>query len=142
MTARLSIVDTGILVAAALPAEPEHRRAAGVLRAALGPRLVPAPVIVETLFLIQRAQGSRVAAQWLRRFLAARPAMAVVDPDARDLERAAELLDEYADARLDFADSVIVAIAERLGVTQVLTLDRRHFALIQPRHCVAFEILP
>jgi hypothetical protein len=24
----------------------------------------------------------------------------------------------------------------------VLTLDRRHFALIRPLHCAAFEILP
>jgi len=34
------------------------------------------------------------------------------------------------------------AIAERLGVTQIATLDHRHFATVQPAHCEAFELLP
>jgi uncharacterized protein len=33
-------------------------------------------------------------------------------------------------------------MAERLGVTRLLTLDRRHFGLIRPRHCPALDILP
>jgi predicted nucleic acid-binding protein len=37
---------------------------------------------------------------------------------------------------------MIVAIAERLNITRVLTLDRRDFQLIRPKHCSAFEILP
>jgi predicted nucleic acid-binding protein len=53
-----------------------------------------------------------------------------------DLSRVAEVLNQYADARVDFVDATIVALAERL------TLDRRHFELFRPRHCAAFEILP
>ena len=34
------------------------------------------------------------------------------------------------------------ALAGRLKVTRVLTLDRRHIELFRPRHCAAFEILP
>jgi predicted nucleic acid-binding protein len=37
---------------------------------------------------------------------------------------------------------VLVAIAERLNITQVLTLDQRHFRLFRPQHCDAFDILP
>jgi hypothetical protein len=33
-------------------------------------------------------------------------------------------------------------MAERLNVRRILTLDRRHFELIRPRHCPAFELLP
>ena len=36
----------------------------------------------------------------------------------------------------------VVAIAERLGVTQVATLDRRDFSVVRPRHTDAFELLP
>jgi hypothetical protein len=39
-------------------------------------------------------------------------------------------------------DATVVALAERLKVARVFTLDRRHFELFQPRHCAAFEILP
>lgn len=142
MSHRLSIVDTGVLVSAAIRTEPAHRRAVAALEAAPGPRLVPSPVIVETLYLLQRARGNGAAATWLRGLIAAASAMALVEPNVQDLRRAAELMDEYADAGLDFVDAVIVAIAERLGVARVLTLDRRDFALVRPRHCTAFDILP
>lgn len=59
-----------------------------------------------------------------------------------DLERAIEILDVYADSRLDFVDSTIVAIAERLNITRILTLDRRDFTIIRPTHHAHFEILP
>jgi hypothetical protein len=32
--------------------------------------------------------------------------------------------------------------AERMNVRRVLTLDRRHFAAVRPRHCSGFEVLP
>jgi hypothetical protein len=35
-----------------------------------------------------------------------------------------------------------VALAERLGTDVVITLDRRHFENIRPRHCPAFRLLP
>jgi len=59
-----------------------------------------------------------------------------------DLERANAILAQYADNRLDFVDATIVAIAERLNVKQILTLDRRHFGAIRPLHCHALTILP
>jgi hypothetical protein len=33
-------------------------------------------------------------------------------------------------------------MAERLGVTTVFTLDRRHFGALRPRHVQAFDIVP
>jgi len=59
-----------------------------------------------------------------------------------DLQRALELMRQYADSNIGFVDASIVALAERLGIRRVLTLDRRHFGLIRPRHCPALEILP
>jgi predicted nucleic acid-binding protein len=41
-----------------------------------------------------------------------------------------------------FVDAIIVAIAERLNITRVLTLDVRDFRMFSPRHCAAFELLP
>ncbi len=61
---------------------------------------------------------------------------------AIDLERVNQILKLYADSQLDFVDAVIVAIAERLRITRVLTLDRRDFSIMRPRHCDYFEILP
>jgi hypothetical protein len=36
----------------------------------------------------------------------------------------------------------VIAAAERLDVTEVATLDRRHFSVVRPRHKVAFQLLP
>ena len=55
---------------------------------------------------------------------------------------AAALLEQYADARLDFVDATLVAIAERLNIRRLLTLDQRHYRMIRPTHCPVFELLP
>lgn len=36
----------------------------------------------------------------------------------------------------------LFAIAERLNITRILTLDRRDFQMIRPKHCVSFELFP
>jgi hypothetical protein len=33
-------------------------------------------------------------------------------------------------------------MAERLNITKILTIDRRHFSMFRPIHCDPFEILP
>ncbi|MFJ4669145.1 hypothetical protein [Kitasatospora purpeofusca] len=35
-----------------------------------------------------------------------------------------------------------IAVAERLGLTEIATLDRRHFSVVRPRHIAAFRLLP
>ncbi|GII67278.1 hypothetical protein Skr01_73630 [Sphaerisporangium krabiense] len=64
-----------------------------------------------------------------------------VDLLPADVRRMAELVQFYRDARLDPADVSVVANAERLGITQIATIDRRDFSLIRPRHVPAFRLL-
>jgi hypothetical protein len=47
-----------------------------------------------------------------------------------------------ADFLRDVADACVIALAERLGVTRVATLDTRHFSVVRPRHVPAFTLLP
>ena len=54
----------------------------------------------------------------------------------------AELVEAYADLRLGTVDASVIALAERLGLTSVATLDRRHFAVVRPIHVEAFTLLP
>ena len=60
----------------------------------------------------------------------------------RDWLRIAELAAAYRDLPLGTADASVVAAAERLGIAQVATLDRRHFSAVRPLHVDAFELLP
>jgi uncharacterized protein len=49
---------------------------------------------------------------------------------------------QIVNSELDFVDAAIVTISERLGIDCVLTLDRRDFSIIRPKHCDYFQILP
>jgi uncharacterized protein len=61
---------------------------------------------------------------------------------AGDPVRIAELVAEYRDLPLGTVDASVIAAAERLDVTEVATLDRRHFSVVRPRHEVALQLLP
>jgi predicted nucleic acid-binding protein len=58
------------------------------------------------------------------------------------MARMARLVRQYADLGLGASDASTVALAERLGLVEVATLDRRHFTVIRPEHCSAFSLLP
>jgi hypothetical protein len=60
---------------------------------------------------------------------------------AVDWLRIAELVARYDDLPLGTVDASVVATAERLEATEVATLDRRHFTVVQPRHG-SFQVLP
>ena len=66
----------------------------------------------------------------------------VTDLEPVDLQRAAELMARYAESRIGFVDAAIAALAERLAVVRVYTLDRRDFTVVRPRHVPAFEVVP
>jgi len=59
-----------------------------------------------------------------------------------DLNRMAQLITQYPDMNLGTTDASVVAIAERLGITRIATIDRRHFPVIRPKHIDSFTLLP
>lgn len=61
---------------------------------------------------------------------------------AGDWLRSAELVGRYRDLPLGTVDASVVATAERLRVTEIATLDRRHFSIVRPAHADAFELVP
>jgi hypothetical protein len=59
---------------------------------------------------------------------------------AADVDRAFEVMSKSPE--LGFADSTIVAIAERLRLDTIATTDRRHFGLVRPAHVKRFTLVP
>jgi predicted nucleic acid-binding protein len=62
--------------------------------------------------------------------------------EAIDWLRIAELVSAYKDLPLGTVDASVVAAGERRGVSQLATLDRRHFTVVRPAHANAFELVP
>jgi uncharacterized protein len=54
----------------------------------------------------------------------------------------AELVEEYAALELGGTDASVIALAERLDASMIITLDRRHFAAVAPRRRESFELIP
>jgi predicted nucleic acid-binding protein len=53
-----------------------------------------------------------------------------------------ELVDTYRDFPLGTVDATVVACAERLGISDIVTLDHRHFRVVRPGHVKDFTLLP
>ncbi len=102
--------------------------------------ILPVPAITEAAYLVKKFCGVEALAKFLESLTEIEYEFEM--PLAEDYKRSAEILRKYNDANIDFVDAVIVAIAERLNITKVLTVDRQHFGVFKPRHCAAFEILP
>ncbi len=135
-----ALVDTGILLALANKRDANHQTAVNLLSSLREALLVPAPVLAEAAYLTNRILGVEAEARLVASL--GQGEMQLEEVKRADCLRAAELLRAYADANIGFVDAALVALAERLKIRRLLTLDRRHFEMIRPQHCTRFEILP
>ena len=102
--------------------------------------VIPAPVLVEVDQLLERRGLTYVMPRLLEDVVSG--ALQVVDLLPEDYARAAELCEQYADARVGFVDAAVLSVVERLGERKLATLDHRHFGLLRPRHVEALELVP
>lgn len=134
----LAVVDTGPLYASVDADDADHDACVEALRAP-GMRLViPAMVVAEATYLI----GTRMGADVESAFLAALASVDVEAPEPDDWRRIGSLVKRYRDFPLGGTDASVIALAERLRTDTVITLDRRHFAAVRPRHCKTLRLLP
>lgn len=139
MTQRILIDSSGLIAFM-----DRRSRAFGAISATIDASanliLIPASTLPEASYVISSRLGHGAMRLFARDLITTAPHIEDLVPT--DYIRIAELLDSYADLRLDFVDASIVALAERLNIQHILTLDRRDFSVIKPRHCEYFELLP
>ena len=134
------VFDAGPLFAAAATNDRCHERSAELLANAPGPLVVPTLVIAEVAHLLETRIGPVAERGFIASLETGELFAEPVEP--ADWRRIVELLDEYANLGLGTVDASVIAACERLGVTELATLDRRHFSVIRPRHCEALTLLP
>lgn len=135
------LVDTAPLLALFDPRDPAHRTVLPHFERARQDRLaIPSPVVPELAYFLPRRIGVQAEVRFLRSI--GQGELPVVDPLLVDYERAAWFVEKYADFPLGTVDALIAAMAERMKVTTLFTLDQRHFAAIQPAHCERFTLVP
>jgi len=102
--------------------------------------LVPQVALNEVMFLLNRNGGVPATVAFLNGFTVSPYELTSITVD--DLKRVSQIRQQYAQARLDFVDCCIMALAERLNITSVCTFDRRDFAIFRPQHTPYLELLP
>jgi predicted nucleic acid-binding protein len=106
--------------------DPLHARCRRFLQGYSGRFLTTEAVLTETLALLSVTQQIRCL-HWLAD--ASQANLLSVDRDPPDFHQLEKLARKYADQPMDFADASVVTLASRLGIREILTADRRDFAV-------------
>jgi predicted nucleic acid-binding protein len=97
-------------------------------------------VITEVTYLLGTRLGPEPEVRFLGDLAAGAFSTEPVVPG--DWLRIAELVATYRDLPLGTVDASVVAAAERLGIGDLATIDRRHFSVVRPAHIDAFTLFP
>ncbi|WP_109510398.1 type II toxin-antitoxin system VapC family toxin [Nocardioides speluncae] len=137
------VCDTGPLVALSSKRDEHYFTANDLFRdlhMAGETLLLPSTVLAETCYWLNEHGGPEVEAAFLD--AVAEETFKLVDLTTEDVERMAELVRKFSSFPLGGTDASVVALAERLGASEIATFDRRHFAAITPKHGGHFTLLP
>ncbi|MBI3049460.1 MAG: PIN domain-containing protein [Acidobacteria bacterium] len=132
------LVDAGPLVALLDRGDPAHEVSVAAFKTVRDPLITVWPAFTEAMYLLggswpgQKALWSRLETDALR----------LAPLDERDAPRMRELMEKYRDLPMDLADAALVRVAEREGLTQIFTLDRKHFSIYRPGRRRRFSIIP
>ncbi|MEO8392342.1 MAG: PIN domain-containing protein [Chloroflexota bacterium] len=103
-------------------------------------QIVPDIVLTEVTHLLRKHVGHHAVINFLKTFPASD---AQLEPlTMNDIQRASEIMEQYGDSHFDFVDCCIMALAERLTLTQICTFDHRDFSIFKPIHCDFLELMP
>ncbi len=132
------LLDTGPLVAYLDAADKDHSRVAAALDVFTGQLITTTAVIGEAMYLLAEVRsGPALLAEFV-----AESALQIVDfSHPEDLAEAARRMEKYADLPMDYADATLVLLGERLGVFDVLTLDRRGFTVYRAAQGKHFKLV-
>lgn len=102
--------------------------------------IIPSVIIAEVGYLFMRDMGYRGVQGFIDNFK--KLDLPLMGVSQVDLKRIHEITLVYSSAQFDLVDCCIMALAERLKITQVATFDRRDFSIFRPEHCDYLKLLP
>lgn len=125
------LVDTGVVLALLDVDDAWHGRVRELYERTGDRWVLPWAILPEVDYLVSR-HGGAAPAMAFRRDLA-EGAWFVAWGDVGDLSHAYRFLEGYGDLALGLVDAVVLAMAERLEVEAIATLDLRHFGAVRIR---------
>jgi uncharacterized protein len=134
------LIDTGPLVAIVDSDESHHEACLKVLKSvSRRTRLITtSPVLTEAFYLLSSINQGQT-----RLFELIKALRLSISPTTNNhIDRVRQLMTQYHDLPMDFADAVLVTTAEELKIKTIMTLDRRGFHAYKPAHARSFNVIP
>jgi hypothetical protein len=131
------LVDASALIALLDASDAAHARAVEALHDIHVPLLTVWPAFTEAMHLLGDApRGRDTLCDMIED-----GALDVIPLDRDDVGRMKELMRQYRDLPMDFADAALVRVAERDGIKRVLSFDK-HFRVYRLPRRGRFVVLP
>ena len=132
------LVDAGPLIALLKPDDQHHAECTEKFRALAQPFGTVWPVLAEASYLLRNLYGAQDKV--LEMILRGAIQLLFLGPD--DVPRIRELMRQYADRPMDLADAALIRVAEREGIREIFTVDRKDFSVYRLHGRIRPKILP
>ncbi len=128
------LCDSGPLIATFSLDDMHHERCARLLARWPGRLLVPEPVLGETCNFLRNSvrRGAALEVQLLTAITSGGTGFEIIDPTPEDRSRAAELVARLVTAPVGYVDATIIAMAERLRIPDIATVDFKMVGMMTP----------
>lgn len=134
-----TLIDAGPLIAVINRNDNHHVECARLLRALDTPFYTTLAVLTEAMYILWTRVGWAGQEGLWRMVL--RGDLLLEHPSPAELVRMSELMSKYSDRPMDFADASLVALAERLSLDRIFTVDRRDFSVYRLHGKKPFTII-
>lgn len=114
----------------------DHRKCIAAAKTIREPLASVLPAVTEAMHLLRSVTG----AQALLCDMLSDGGVQLLHVDAADLPRIKQLMQKYRDRPMDFADAALVRVAEREGLSRILTFDA-DFAIYRLPRRAGFTIV-
>ena len=133
-----ALIDTGAILALIDQDDEWHKSCLETYKHLRLPLLTTEAVLTETFHLSQRIRGG-IQSVWT---LLRSGAIQMASIANEELSQIQELMADYADRPMDFADATLVHLATRESISLILTVDRNDFETYRLPGRKKFTVLP
>ncbi|MEE4603609.1 MAG: PIN domain-containing protein [Desulfobacteraceae bacterium] len=134
----IAILDTGPWVALIDRSESRHAECVQWLKDFSGRLYSTEAVLTEVLYLLNFS----IIAQCAALDFILESVVEIVPANTKSLKKTKNLMKKYADLPMDFADATIVCLAMDTGMQNIITFDKKDFAIYKLSKTKSFTIIP
>ena len=114
------LIDSGPLIALFDSSDKYHNKAVNFIKSNKYPLVTTIASVTETLHLLNFNRNAQIDfIEWIHK-----GAVEIQNIENSDFRRLKELIEKYRDLPMDFADSCLVYLAEKLSLNTIATIDR------------------